>query len=287
MPCYYPVGTYDLDGAVCYRPCGGCIGCRLDYSRSWQIRCQHESTMHDENSFVTLTYNDENLPKNQSLQKKDIVNFIKRLRKELYPKQIRFFGGGEYGNKLDRPHYHLLIFGHQFDDTEVFQGGKYHFKRNFRKNNDQNTIYTSKKLEKIWGKGFITIGEATFESAGYVARYSIKKITGKLAPFHYYGIQPEYAFMSRMPGIGKKWIEKYLSDVYPKDFLTINGIKFQPPLYYDNYYKQVNPEGYQKLKQRRKEKQEKPSLTKDRRRQQMEHYKELITKQLQRKLHNE
>jgi len=94
-------------------PCGQCIGCRLEKSRQWAIRCVHESKCHDDNIFVTLTYNNENLPKDGSLCLADLQKFMKRLRKK-YGAGIRYFACGEYGEKLKRPHYHVCIFGLNF-----------------------------------------------------------------------------------------------------------------------------------------------------------------------------
>ena len=125
MSCNFPVGMQDKDGIALYRPCGTCIGCRLDYSKDWAVRICHEAQLNDDNEFVTLTFNDENLPENQSVNKKDLELFIKRLRSRLYPKTIRYYACGEYGENFARPHYHVIIFGHTFLDKEpLFLSGK-------------------------------------------------------------------------------------------------------------------------------------------------------------------
>ena len=100
-------------------PCGRCIGCRLERSRMWALRCVHEAQLHSENSFITLTYNDDHIPRDGSLNKKHFQDFMKRLRKSIAPKKVRFYHCGEYGPKLLRPHYHAILFGHQFDDLEL------------------------------------------------------------------------------------------------------------------------------------------------------------------------
>ena len=153
--------------------CGQCRGCRIDRSKEWAARCVHESLMHQENSFVTLTYDDEHLPRDGSLDKRHFQLFMKRLRKHFNEKTIRFFHCGEYGDKLGRPHYHACLFGIDFGDRIPHSV-----------TNDVVT-YTSETLTRIWGKGFTTCGEMNYQTAAYTARYIMKKITGKKADEHY------------------------------------------------------------------------------------------------------
>ena len=228
-------------------PCGRCIGCRLDYSRMWAIRCVHEASQHAENSFVTLTYNNDHLPSNLSVDKEALQKFFKRLRKNLGGKFIRYFACGEYGDKLQRPHYHAIIFGHSFLDDRFL-----HAKSN------GHLLYRSPTLEKTWEFGYSLIGEVTFQSAAYVARYVIKKRkgdddyidpkTGKTNKEYYMIVdketgeahfrEPEFVIMSRgskkrgTGGLGKGWLEKYKDDTN-KDFITIDGSKHPLPKYYD------------------------------------------------------
>ena len=150
-------------------PCGQCIGCRLERSRQWAIRCVHEASLHTDNCFITLTYSPDCLPSDGSLNHDDFQKFFKRLRKHIAPKKIRYYMCGEYGedlqqpSKLGRPHFHACLFGLDFDDKQLYIV------------RDDVKLYTSATLEKIWGKGFVTIGDVTFESAAYVARYIAKK----------------------------------------------------------------------------------------------------------------
>ena len=148
-------GYYDLKVQV---PCGQCIGCRLEKSRQWAIRCVHEAQMHEENCFITLTYNKESLPADGSLRKRDFQLFMKRLRKEC-GEGIRYYMCGEYGAKYERPHYHICLFGYDFKDKYIWD------------ERDKVPLYRSTKLEKLWTLGFSTIGEVTFQSAAYVAPY--------------------------------------------------------------------------------------------------------------------
>ena len=288
MACYYPVIINEptkyqngqrYQGSQIKVPCGKCIGCRLEYSRQWALRCHHEAMVHDQNCFITLTYNNENLPKDKSVSKREMQLFMKKLRKKYTPKEIRFYGCGEYGTMLDRPHYHLCLFGHDFEDKEIYQQPK----QKKSSNGVMYNIYRSKNLEKIWKKGFSTIGELTFESAAYCARYVTKKITGQPEKAHYKGREPEFALMSRRPGIGSYWLDEYQSDVYPKDFVTLKGRKLRPVRFYDNRLLKNNYEMYEKIKQKRRENTENIGET---RLYQMDQHKREITKTLNRRVEN-
>ena len=224
-------------------PCGQCIGCRLDCSRIWAARCENEASLHDQYCFITLTYAPEFLPKDGSLNTEDIQGFFKRLRRRIEPRQVRYFQCGEYGSLLSRPHHHAILFGFDFPDKKLFQV------------RDGVRLYVSEMLSQLWPFGYSTIGDVTFESCAYVARYITKKVTGDFAEEHYEGRKPEYITMSRRPGIGREWLEKYLSDVYPEDALIIrDGIKMKPPRYYDALYDKIDPEAFALIKRKRIEK---------------------------------
>lgn len=279
MPCYFPLTAWrgrdksDKSGkySIVFNvkeaaqpddplnlPCGQCIGCRLARSRAWAIRCTHEAQLHVENSFITLTYDDEHLFESDnpwSVRVEDFQNFMKRFRKLIYPKKIRYFHCGEYGGKCGqcgvhvdehkqsdcikytpgRPHFHAIIFGHDWHDQELYamrNGQRY---------------YTSKTLNKLWGNGMCIIGNVTFESTAYVARYITKKITGDDADDHYtrydlstgeiFELNPEYITMSRKPGIGAGWYAEYASDVFPGDKIVIKRgdkyVELPVPKFYD------------------------------------------------------
>jgi len=233
-------------------PCGQCVECRLARSRAWAIRCVHEAQMHQDNVFITLTYSPEELKKccpKGSLNKREFVLFMKRLRKECG--SVRFFHAGEYGEKLGRPHHHACLFGLDFEDKKPWQ----------IRNGIQ--LFTSETLERIWGHGYCVIGDVNFDSAAYVARYIMKKITGEMAEDHYQGKIPEYTTMSRRPGIGKSFLDKYTGDIYTQDRIILKERSLKPPRYYDNIYEAMNPEGFEKIKLNRKEKNNnKPKKTK-------------------------
>ena len=217
-------------------PCGRCIGCRLERSRQWAVRCMHEASLHEDNCFITLTYDDDHLPHGGTLVKHHWQDFMKRLRHEFPARQIKFYMCGEYGDESDRPHYHACLFNCSFDD------------RLFYSSRNGNDLYISPRLSKVWGKGFCSVGELTFESAAYTARYVLKKVTGERAADHYksvcpvtgeiYDLEPEFNLMSRGGrnghGIAKGWIERWRDDVYPDDTVIVNGREARPPRYYDS-----------------------------------------------------
>lgn len=247
MPCYHPLAAwYSRErGAsgkrgITFRlsegfkdkplalPCGRCIGCRLEKARQWALRCLHESKLWERNCFVTLTYDDKHVPEDGSLRPRDYVLFMKRLRKR-YGEGVRFFHCGEYGESLGRPHHHAILFNVDFEDKWFYKsvGG--------------NTLWTSKVLDGLWQQGFCSVGQVSFESAGYVARYALKKVTGPAAESHYGGRVPEYLTMSRRPGIGKAFFEKYRSDFYPSDECVVRGVVTKPPRYYDKLLEESAP----------------------------------------------
>ncbi len=211
-------------------PCGRCIGCRLERSRQWAIRCLHEAQMHEATCFLTLTYRPEDIPPYGSLQFSDFQKFMKRLRKRIAPARVRFFHCGEYGEELSRPHYHCLLFGYDYPD------------RTFYKEVNGVAYYTSPLCDLDWSHGYVVIGDVTFESAAYTARYCTKKITGAKADDHYLRadpetgeavwLAPEYCTMSRRPGLGASWYSRYGADVFPDDFVISGGVRSASPRYY-------------------------------------------------------
>lgn len=245
MPCFSPLRAFKAPGGqiVFSRakgwsdrpldiPCGQCIGCRISKAQSWALRCVHESSMHNLNSFVTLTYSDEFLPPDGSLDITHWQKFAKRLRRRMGP--FRYFHCGEYGDENARPHYHACIFGLDFSGD-----------RFFHKSSNGNRLYVSPFLNEVWGKGYALIGDLTYESAAYVARYCLKKLSGEAAHVRYNGVdmttgeelpelKPEYISMSRRPGLGASWFEKFESDVYPADEVVHQGRRHRPPRFYDD-----------------------------------------------------
>ena len=233
-------------------PCGQCIGCRLARSSMWATRCVHEAQLHKQNCFITLTYNDDNLPYPPTLSIRPLQLFMKRLRKR-FGAGIRFYACGEYGEKFGRPHYHACIFGFDFPDKKLW------------KISNGFNLFVSDALAALWPYGYAVIGDVTFESAAYVARYIMKKITGDRAEAYYsdrvdlrtgeiYNAKPEFTVMSRRPGIAHDWFVKYGSDVYPHDYVVLrNGKKLPPPRYYDGLFEAQFPGGMTAVKAARVE----------------------------------
>lgn len=239
-------------------PCGQCIGCRLERSRQWAVRCLHEASLNEDNCFVTLTYSPEFLPADGSLVKKDFQDFIKRLRARFFGRKIRYFHCGEYGENLGRPHYHACLFGFDFAD------------RVFYKMAGDSRLDVSDLLSRCWGRGFCTVGNVTFESAAYVARYVMKKVTGDPAKDHYLCVdrstgvirqdavgdlvclQPEYVTMSRRPGLSRAWFQKFGNEVFPSDEVIVRGVRCKPPRYYDGLYELSDIDGFNLMKEKRR-----------------------------------
>jgi hypothetical protein len=277
-------------------PCGYCIGCRLEKSRQWALRCTHEAKMHKQNCFITLTFNPESLAKRarKSLDVREFQLFMKKLRQHIYrsslrafkarhstslrrgPRRlsvgpivrkalrkkasVRFYHCGEYGAKYGRPHYHACLFGYNFPDKKLFKTTP-----------NGSKLYTSKTLEKLWPYGYHSIARFDFNTAAYVARYTLKKIYGAAAIHHYpedvnsttgevTSLQPEYSTMSRRPGIGKPWLDRYQSDIYPKDFVSHQGREMRPPRFYDKHFEAQFPQDFENLKRLRRQKQRKNQL---------------------------
>lgn len=231
-------------------PCGNCIGCRIDKSRQWAIRCVHEAKEHTHNCFLTLTYDDKNLPAYGSLQKADLQRFFKRLRKDGH--SFRYFAVGEYGPSTRRPHYHVILFGMDFISD----------RRRYKSSGSGESLYKSPYLESKWTFGESLIGSFSYQTAAYTARYCMKKVTGERAKESYVFINPlngekipiehEFSIMSLKPGIGSSWYEKYGSDAFPSDYLVHKG-KYHPvPRYYTNKLEKEDIQTFKLIKTKRR-----------------------------------
>lgn len=275
MPCYRPVqGFQDRPGSSLVfsraqavtshaRPvsvqCNHCVGCYLERARQWAMRCTDEASVWPENSFITLTFDPKSLIKRgRGLDHRDWVLFMKRLRKFTGNDAIRFFMCGEYGEKFGRPHYHGLLFNLGFPDRKYLKTTK-----------SGEKIYTSSSLQMNWPYGYSSVGDVTFGSAAYVARYHFKKAQGIVGKDHYIDkrtgemLPPEYIRMSRgcgkaraadprcVGGIGRGWYDKFKSDVYPHDARVIKGLDTKPPKFYDSLYEIESPDEFLVLKARR------------------------------------
>lgn len=249
-------------------PCGQCYGCRLQYSREWADRCMLEMKEHEENWFITLTYDDDHLPVCEvfdpdtgecfdfgTLCKRDLQLFWKRLRKAIEPQRIRYYACGEYGDHTFRPHYHAIVFGLHLEDLEYWQ-----FDGRF-------TYYTSQFLADTWQNGRVIVAQATWETAAYTARYVMKKAkdNGKYITDEYC-IEPEFVTMSRggsspsgenLGGIGKQYFVDHGKELFEYDRIYVDTGKqskdFTPPRYYKRLLDQIDPEEARRRSERRME----------------------------------
>lgn len=195
-------------------PCGHCLGCRLDHAKSWAVRCILESLDHDENCFITLTYDEDHV--SEKCIKEHLSAFIKRLRARHPGVLIKYFGCGERGSINFRPHYHCIIFGYDFKDRE------------FLMKDEVSAVYRSKELESLWTFGMSSVGDVTMESCGYVARYTQKKVNSNF--------EDEFLLMSRRPGIGFTYFEKNKDRIYLSDHVYGSfgrSHKSRVPVYFD------------------------------------------------------
>lgn len=220
-------------------PCGQCINCRLEHSRQWAIRCEHEASLYEDNCFITLTYAPEHLPADGSLVPRDFTLFMKRLRKK-YGDGIRYYACGEYGERFARPHYHACLFNFNFDDRVLF------------KRSGQFSLYVSSILSELWPYGHSVVAGFSFETAAYVSRYVTKKVSGNRKDEHYNGRVPEFSRMSRKPGLGYDFFIKYYDDIVNYDHVVIrNGRVGLPPKYYDKLLAGCDYELFLRNKQKR------------------------------------
>lgn len=227
-------------------PCGHCYSCAIVKSNQWAVRAMHEAGEHEENAFITLTYNNSNLPlgggKVPTLHKPDVQKFIKRYRKRGH--DFRYIFGAEYGDRNGRPHYHGLVFGHQFKDLVRLA-------RTRTPNKNPKPLHMSPTLQELWPQGFNSIGELTFQSAAYVARYCSKKsygaeafdkykylvnqVTGDVVKassplyqvarefedYQQFKIEREWQIQSLKPAIGVSWLERWWRDISNDGFITV------------------------------------------------------------------
>lgn len=211
----------------------------------------HELQLHDVSTFANLTLDEEHYQ--PSLDHRHFQLLMKRVRHARPGTQISYYMSGEYGEQYKRPHYHAILFGVNFPDQQYYG-----------KSPSGHDLYTSKELDQLWQLGQCKIGQVTFESAAYVARYVMKKMNGEKAKAENtykrvdpdtgeeIEVQPEYSRMSLRPAIGKRWIEKYHPEVYPNDHVISRGHPAKPPRYYDLYLKRTQPQLHEEVTLRRK-----------------------------------
>lgn len=261
-------------------PCGKCWACQLNYSAEWATRIMLEAQKYEHNYFITLTYDDENVPilseinyleeykmHGEVIETKEIKlendgtwgyslapdhmkTFLNSLRKYFERKGhkgVKYFYCGEYGETTHRPHYHIILLNcpldiNEFYDTYIDGNYKAHWK--------------SKELEKYWKKGMIDIAECEWSCIAYVARYCTKKLdfTGDKRVYLNKGLIPEYVRMSK--GIGFEYFDKHKEEIYKNDEMIMKTVKgntgsFKPPKAFDRKFKELDPKGFEKIRQSR------------------------------------
>lgn len=237
-------------------PCGKCQGCRIDHSREWANRLIMEKQYSTEAYFLTLTYDNEHVPKSfykakdfdetgeihesLTLRMDDVSKFLKNLRK-VYGDGIRFYACGEYGEKTHRPHYHMILFNIHLDDLQSYGMS------------DSFEIQESPTISRIWNMGRVVIAPCNWQTCAYVTRYVTKKCTPEQRwKYEYFNIEPERCRMSRMPGIGRQWFDDHKEDIYRTYIIVFgdecNQYEFRPPKYFDRLMAEEQPEVVEKHK---------------------------------------
>lgn len=251
VPCTRPLTAYRAPGGQVsfdrkigwldrplFLACGQCFDCRRRIALEWTIRVMHERSLHKRASFLTLTYDEEHLPDDGGLSLDDWQRFAKRLRKAIGP--FRFLQCGEYGDLSNRPHHHVALFGHDFSQDRILLSGQ-----------GNRRLYRSPLLEATWQAGECRIGSLTWQSAGYIARYVMKKLTGNEGVEEYGDLRPPFRTSSNRPGLAADWFKKWSRDVYPLDEVVINGKKYRPPKYYDKLFSDYAEEAMAEIKAKR------------------------------------
>lgn len=268
-------------------PCGQCMECRINSSKQLAQRALAESTMHNENYFITLTYDDEHLPLAYTvsrktgdpglysvLVRKHYDDFVKKLRRyfEYYfgITGIMLFPCGEYGSESGRAHFHFIAFGLPLslitDPTKKLQ-----YFKDISLSGRHYEYLICPLIEDLWDKGFVTIGEVNWETCAYVARYVTKKMIGKsekeyLSYCEQLNVPPqprEFHGAPKRPGMGLRYYEEHKDDIYRIDKVVLPGGKVsQPCYYYDKKYDVDNPELMALTKEQRREKAQKSKMLK-------------------------
>jgi len=179
------------------------MSCRVSRTREWTVRLVHELDSWDRSSFVTLTYDDDHLPLYSTLRKEHLQLFLKRLRKNLRGRRIKYYAAGEYGEKGGRPHYHLILFGVGYGDVNI--------------------------LESSWTLGLSHVGTVTHDSIQYVAGYIQKKLSGPAAES--YG-RRDPPFQLQSQGLGLEFVTENAENIIQRLDITMFGKHVGIPRYY-------------------------------------------------------
>jgi len=231
---YIPKGHSDVPA-----PCRDCIACRVNRKRLWQHRLILELKAHEKACFITLTYDEENLPLSGSVSKREVQLFNKNLRDKFPPRSLRYYAVGEYGDQSWRPHYHIAYFGltcetlgncNNIKKTIIEREQKrYHTDQVEPEWYIDKVCDTCQKIEKSWNRGFIDVSPLNATTAAYICGYTVKKMTKdtdpRLARDHNVYLAPEFSLQSQNIGLeGLKIIlDEWKQNPHFERFLTETG----------------------------------------------------------------
>lgn len=282
MPCFHPIEAFPNpsggrilfsrppghSGRVQHIACGQCIGCRRDDQISWSVRIFHEALLCSSSWFLTFTYDDEHLPSSGSVSRVEVQRLFWRLRKAakaaglLEGDGVRRFGNAEYGTQSQRAHYHAIVFGLILEDLKPW-----------KRNDRGEQMWTSAFLNSVWGKGRVVVGAVTPDSAAYVAGYTVRDREAKRDPYGF--IDPDtgelvervapFRYMSRRPGIGAGYVDRFAEQFEAGDFAVLNGRKVPNPDYYRRRLEQLAPDLAERLRVERIDRATTPEAKRERR----------------------
>lgn len=258
--CHSPITAYPVSGGISFSrpvghsgrtvqvPCRQCLHCRLTRAAEWGTRCWAESLSHANAWFLTLSQDDDHGSAWSSLDKAVLQAFWHRWRERGV--KVRYAACGEYGEQTERAHYHAAVFGPEIPGLEFF-----------RNNERGDRLYVSDWLSELWGRGFVTVGALTPESAAYVAGYCLRDMYAK-QPGRYDTVNPSgelverelpFFTMSRRPGIGAGFVERYGTQFAAGDFMISGGRKVPTPKYFHRVLEAQNPDLAAVLQERRED----------------------------------
>lgn len=205
MKCVRPISLKTKKGTgQIWIPCGQCVACRVTKGQEWSARLLYELDKHKIATFLTLTYDDDHIPSDYSINKRDIQLWLKLVRKDLEGKKIKYYLAGEYGENTLRPHYHALIFG----------------------------LPPEYPWEDRWKKGNVYPGTVNYASIRYVCNYIAKDkwLTGEQAKERYGEREKPFRLMSK--GLGADYVKENADQIKQNLHLIVQGHKLAIPRYY-------------------------------------------------------
>lgn len=270
----FPVGEDPYAWERVDLKCRNCIGCRGDRARDISLRASHEARMASASCFLTLTYDRRSLPVisstltaegqrqalerpvtvqpyGGSLRRRDVELFVKRLRKHLdshYGVSVRAYIVGEYGERTQRPHYHALLWGFDFEHDRKREGSSH----------GGYPMWSSKLLDELWGQGMCRINEMGQEVAQYAAKYALKSLGVKhelrrLRDGSIVEVEPPFDSLPHGKALGVPFLDRYWSDVFPRGLVVLRGgVELPAPLAYMKVCKEREPATFERIVEERR-----------------------------------